>query len=1196
MKSLITSALLLLALLMPAAAAANPITRQQAHQNALTFLESKGKSFDNSSLRQAPSRSSLTETESYFVFNIGDNEGYVIASGDDCAPAILGYADSGYLDLDSLPENMKFWLEEYARQIQFMQEKGYTSSHQTGLSSNLTAISPLLTTSWGQNYPYNKNCPDFFGYGKCVTGCVATAMAQVMYYHRSNSVSQTTATIPAYTCYHLWNFGNDAQRISVDSIPAGSLIDWNGMIDSYNGNESAMQKQAVANLMKYCGASVQMDYANARNGGSTAQSENVPIALKTYFNYNNCTSLKNRNRFSSDDEWNNLIYDELRNSRPVYYSGTNYSTGHAFVCDGYDGEGYFHINWGWDGNRNGYFLLSALDPGGDPSSGYDLNQKALINAFPKPNNPIPSEIISFADPNVKALCVKNWDFDGDGEFSEAEAAAVTTLKGVFSNNRSITSFNELKYFTGLSRIGNEVFSGCSGLTSVTLPNSVTAIGDNAFAGCSGLTSLPLTNSITTIGIAAFISCSGLTSVTIPNTVTSIGGGAFSNCSNLTSLVVASQNAKYDSRNNYNAIIETASNTLIAGCLNTVIPNSVTAIGEYAFYCCGDLTSITIPNSITSIDMWAFAYCERLTSVIISNSVTSIGEYAFSNCSSLTNINIPNSVTYISQYMFYRCGALSHVTIPNSVASIGEGAFSCCSALTSVTIPNSVTAIGNYAFYSCRALASMTIPNSITSIGDYAFYCCSSMTSMTIPNSVTSIGEYAFSSCISMVSVTIPNSITTIGKCVFAECRGLTSVTIPNSVTSIGEGAFFCCSAMASVTIPNSVTSIGEMAFRSCSGLTSVVIGNSVISIGDMAFRSCSGLTNLSIGKSVTSIGEMAFAECNSLADIVVDSSNPKYDSRNNNNAIIETLRNTLILGCKNTVVPNSVTAFGDYAFYYCSGLTSLTIPSSVISIGKYAFTSCHGLTSLTLPDSVSYIGDYAFSSCSGLTNIDIPNSVTYISRYTFFNCSALSHVTIPNSVSYIGDNAFAHCSGLMSVTIPKSVTSIGNYAFYYCSGLTSMKVPSSVTSIGDGAFQGCRGLTSLTIGNSVTSIGYAAFATCPSLADVYSYIKDPSRVVVGRYAFRDSNDDYSGRTLHVPHGTAGDYQTEEDWHPYFGQILDDLMLCDVNEDGEVNIADINAVIYIILRGNSYSIAADVNGDDEINIADINAIIDVILGS
>ena len=294
--------------------------------------------------------------------------------------------------------------------------------------------------------------------------------------------------------------------------------------------------------------------------------------------------------------------------------------------------------------------------------------------------------------------------------------------------------------------------------------------------------------------------------------------------------------------------------------------------------------------------------------------------------------------------------------------------------------------------------------SVTSIGAGVFEGCSGLTSITIPNSVTSIGAGAFANCSSLTSVTIPNSVTSIGDGAFLGCKSLTSVTIPNSVTSIGGVAFFYCSGLTSITIPNSVTSIGESAFNNCSGLTSIVveqgntvydsrdncnaiietatntlirgcqntiIPNSVTSIREYsAFSGCSGLTSITIPNSVTSIGDKAFSGCTGLISIVVEQGNTVYDSRDNCNAIIETATNTLISGCQNTTIPNSVTSIGDWAFDDCSSLTSITIPNSVTSIGNYAFLGCKSLTSITIPESVTEIGYEAFSGCAALTKVN----------------------------------------------------------------------------------------------------------------------------------------------------------------------------------------------------------------------------------
>ena len=554
---------------------------------------------------------------------------------------------------------------------------------------------------------------------------------------------------------------------------------------------------------------------------------------------------------------------------------------------------------------------------------------------------------------------------------------------------STVTYNGTTY--GVTSIGTSAFSGCSSLTSITIPNSVTSIGDEAFRDCSSLTSVTIGNSVTSIGNWAFYDCSSLTSITIPNSVTSIGYWAFAYCTSLTSIT---------------------------------IPNSVTSIGHSAFYSCSSLTSVTIPNSVTSIGDGAFYHCSSLTSPLYNAHC-----FAYMPTSFKGAYVIPEGIKQIAGGAFEDCSSLTSITIPNSVTSIGESAFRDCSSLTSVTIGNSVTSIGNWAFDRCSSLTSITIPNSVTSIGNYAFSYCSSLATVTIGNSVTSIGDEAFSGCSSLTSIVIPNSVTSIGDRAFAYCSSLTSVTIGNSVTSIGDRAFEGCSSLATITIPNSVTSIGSSAFYECSSLTSITIGNSVTSIGDRAFSWCSSLTKTNYTGDIAGWCDIKFGGYKA---------NPMCYSHNfyiNDQEI------------KDLVISNTVDSIHDYAFSGCSSLTSITIPNSVTSIGNHAFSGCSSLTSITIPNSVTSIGNSAFYYCSSLTSVTIGNSVTSIGYEAFFNCSSLNSITIPNSVTSIGDEAFAYCSSLTSITCEATrPPTIESATFYGVSKSIPVYIPCSTIS------------------------------------------------------------------------------------------------------------------------------------------------------
>jgi hypothetical protein len=372
--------------------------------------------------------------------------------------------------------------------------------------------------------------------------------------------------------------------------------------------------------------------------------------------------------------------------------------------------------------------------------------------------------------------------------------------------------------------------------------------------------------------------------------------------------------------------------------------------------------------------------------------------------------IPESVTYdgttypvtsIGAYAFSDCRYLTSVMIPNTVVAIGEWAFNGCNRLVSIPLPGSVTSIGEYAFYGCTSLASVTIPESLNTISNALFYGCCSLTCVTIPNSVTFIGPDAFIRC-GLTSVAIPASVKVIGQSAFSNCVDLARIEVAND-NPVFDSRNGCNAIIETATntlvagckntiIPNTVTAIGNCAFDFCTGLTSIVIPNSVISIGTTAFSHCSSLTAVEIPNSVSSIGVLAFSYCNALNSITVASDNPTYDSRDNCNALIKTSTNSLVAGCKNTVIPNSVTEIANLAFLNCYGLTSIEIPNSVTAIGTSAFSGCTNLASISIPNSVNTIGASAFYECSGLTSVTIPNSVLYIGQLAFDECYNITSV------------------------------------------------------------------------------------------------------------------------------------------------------------------------------------------------------------
>ena len=690
------------------------------------------------------------------------------------------------------------------------------------------------------------------------------------------------------------------------------------------------------------------------------------------------------------------------------------------------------------------------------------------------------------------------------------------------------------------------FSYRESITSVSIGNSVTSIGEYAFCGCDGFTSITIPNSVTSIGSCAFYSCRGLTNVTIPSSITSLGSSVFIYSYNISSIVVEANNTKYDSRSNCNAIIESATNKLIVGCRSTVIPHSVTSIGECAFSNCTRLTSINIPDNVTSIGNNAFFGCDNLESVNIGYRVKSIGDWAFTSCG-FSSITIPSSVTSIGERAFSNT-KLTSITIPSSVTSIGSWVFANCNYLRSASISYGITAISSNAFYECSKLSSVSLPYGLTNIGVGAFWKCSSLTSINIPGTVTNIGGSAFYGCSGLASITIPNSVTEIGGAAFFDCTGLAFVICyATTPPTIGNNVFYGMNSTtplyvrsASLTTYSSTSSWSETfinilavtSFGSCgdnlnwvlgsngiliisgkgvmdsydgyedeyspwsgynNDITSVVISEGVTSIGQEAFAGCSGLTSVTIPSSLANVGSWAFSNCSGLTAVHISNLTAwcNIEFINEYSNPLYNAHHLFLSGSEITslVIPNGKTTIRDYSFIGCTGLSSVTIPSSITSIGRYAFSFCSGLTSLTFPNSVINIEYSAFNACTGLISVIIPNSVSSIGYYAFEGCNNLTAVHITDLASWC-NIAFSDNSA--------NPLNYAHHLYLNSSEITQLTIPESVTAISSFSFSGCTGLTSITIHDNVTSIGNSTFYGCTGLTSI---IIPNSVTIVGKDAF-----------------------------------------------------------------------------------------------
>jgi len=653
---------------------------------------------------------------------------------------------------------------------------------------------------------------------------------------------------------------------------------------------------------------------------------------------------------------------------------------------------------GWD-----YFLITGADEKPMLFTGKQLQNKTIYvpgSSFTMLLDPDSwGDNYGFAITNIVGTTMEEFEAN---RFTVNASGVITAYRGMHTELVIPEEWNGIK----VTAIGDQVFTYCDNLKSVTIPDSVTTIGSSAFYDCVMLESITLPDSLTSIGDNAFHTCSSLTDITLPDSVTTIGSGAFAYCVELEDIT---------------------------------LPDGITTVGDRTFFCCDGLGSITLPDSVTAIGEDAFYSCHNLTEITLSDSVVSIGDYAFMECTNLASITLPDSLAAIGNEAFSNCASLPDIKLPDNIVSVGEDAF----GRTFIRCnPNSTTAetltAANYVFYDMEeelpdfqivngelifyvgTEAEIVIPDGVTSIAPGAFAYNTTITSVTIPNGVTEIGEDTFMYCSSLESVTLPGGITRLRTNVFCGCSSLKDITIPDSVQYIDEWAFESCDSLERIVIPDSVTDIGYAAFSWCSNLEEVTLSDSLTRIPTNAFVYCSNLKSITIPNSVQYIDEQAFEWCESLESITI---------------------------------PDSVQYIDEWAFAGCESLESITflgmdgpdIASDAISTDVLIvclkdseveeWATEHGYT----VDSRNIIIEIVPVPTPDMPTaplpedriLTLPKALTRIDERAFEGIDAVQ-IVIPDGCVQIGSHAFANCENLRAIVIPESTVSIANNAFANC--------------------------------------------------------------------------------------------------------------------------------------------------------------------
>ena len=545
-------------------------------------------------------------------------------------------------------------------------------------------------------------------------------------------------------------------------------------------------------------------------------------------------------------------------------------------------------------------------------------------------------------------------------------------------------------------------------------------------------------------------------------------------------------------------------------------------------------------------------------------VTAIGDYAFNNCETLTSVTMPNTITTTGIGCFMFSPNLKRVTLSEGLSALGNDLFYGCSSLSDVTIPSTVSEISNCAFAHCPSLSHANIHEGVTTIGLYAFSNCYGLQELKIPSSVTHIDSYAFSMCNGLKRLELGDGNLLIDYAAFAFCEGLNELDFGHGNVRIGSYAFSCCPSLTEVVLTPSVKSIGDVAFSYCDALEHVTFDRNQAIIGQEIFYASDKLNRLDI-TDLTSWCSIQFQD---------KYSNPLFKTHQiylNNEEITE------------LHIPEGVTAIGSNTFAGGAHITSVHFPPSLNTIGTDAFTGCTSLDSIHIGNLKTWCGiDFDNDQANPINN----GATLYVDG------EKITELTIPAGVTTISKNAFVRCNQLTSADIGNDVETISDGAFYNCSNLTQVNIGDKVKSIGEKAFSICTALKEISLGSGLETLGSKAFSSSMVISDITCKAMTPPAIAdKGCWA----NGVYKKANLKVPREALEAYKNAANWKSFVHiEAIIDKIVGDVNLDGEITIADVNALIDNLLIGSPLDLVNDVNEDGEITIGDVNALIDLIL--